>query len=84
VLALATVSGIADVDAIALSLARMSTEDLGLQTATLGLIIAAAVNTVVKGVMTASIGGARFGWRAGIPLAVAAGAGLVTALMLAR
>jgi uncharacterized membrane protein (DUF4010 family) len=82
VLALATVSGIADVDAISLSLARMSTEDLGLRVATLGLIIAAAVNTVVKGIMTASIGGGRFGWRAGIPLAVSSAAGLATALLI--
>jgi uncharacterized membrane protein (DUF4010 family) len=82
VLALSAVSGIADVDAITLSLARMSTEDLTMVTAALGLIIAAAVNTLVKGIMTASIGGAQFGWRAGIPLGVAAIAGLGTALWI--
>jgi uncharacterized membrane protein (DUF4010 family) len=81
-LALSAVSGIADVDAITLSLARMSTEDLTMVTAALGLIIAAAVNTLVKGIMTASIGGAQFGWRAGIPLGVAAIAGLGTALWI--
>jgi uncharacterized membrane protein (DUF4010 family) len=81
VLGLAAVSGIADVDAIALSLARMSFEDLALETAGLGLIVAAAVNTLVKGAMTATVGGWRFGRRAGIPLAVAAIAGLTAALL---
>ncbi len=79
VLALAAVSGIADVDAIALSLSRMSAEDLSLEIAGLGVIIAAAVNTLVKGAMTASVGGWPFARRAGIPLAVSAVAGLVVA-----
>jgi len=55
----ATVSGIADVDAITLSLARMArsgTVDLG--TATHGIVIAAMVNTVVKGGMVAVLGAA--------------------------
>jgi uncharacterized membrane protein (DUF4010 family) len=80
VLGLAAVSGIADVDAIALSLARMSAEDLALETAGLGMVVAAAVNTLVKGAMTASVGGWRFGRRAGIPLALSAIAGLAVAL----
>jgi uncharacterized membrane protein (DUF4010 family) len=82
VLALSAVSGIADVDAITLSLARMTGEGLGLRTAVLGLVLAAAVNNLVKAGMTAFIGGATFGMRAGLPLVISAVAGLITAAFL--
>jgi uncharacterized membrane protein (DUF4010 family) len=77
VLALAAASGITDVDAITLSLARMTSEDLALRTATLGIVIAAAVNSVTKGAMAAVIGGPAVGLRVGAPLAVCALAGLL-------
>lgn len=54
---LSLVSGLMDVDAIALSLSRMATEDLTPNVATLGIVIAAATNTVVKGFIFAFIAG---------------------------
>jgi uncharacterized membrane protein (DUF4010 family) len=65
--ALAAVSGIADVDAITLTMSRMAVSGLSAETASIAILIAAGVNTVAK---------AAWGWGAGgrevgIPLAVA-------------
>lgn len=79
VLALAAASGVANVDAITLSLARMSQDDLVLPVAVTGIVIAAAVNSLVKGGMAASIGGRKFGLRVGLPLLGSAIGGLVSA-----
>lgn len=68
VLTLAAASGVADVDAITLSLARMSQNDLALNTAVTGIVIAAAINSLVKGGMTTFIGGRDIGFRVGLPL----------------
>ncbi len=76
VLLLAAASGVADVDAITLSLARMSLNGLGVETAVLGIVIAAAVNSAVKAGIATVIGGWGIGLRVGIPLLAAAGAGL--------
>lgn len=70
---LAAVSGIADVDAITLSMSRMAPTSLSAETAAIAILIAAGVNTIAK---------AAWGWGAGgrevgIPLAVAS---LVVAL----
>lgn len=54
---LSLLSGLMDVDAITLSLSRMALEDLGNQVATLGIVIAAATNTIVKGVIFAYFAG---------------------------
>ncbi|MDD3518385.1 MAG: MgtC/SapB family protein [Chromatiales bacterium] len=78
VLALAAASGVADVDAITLSLARMSQGDLAPRIAASGIVIAAAVNSAVKGVMASAIGGRAIGLRAAAPLFASAGAGLLT------
>jgi uncharacterized membrane protein (DUF4010 family) len=78
VLMLATASGIADVDAITLSLARMSQDDLLLNTAVSGIVIAAAVNSMVKGGMATIIGGRAVGMRVGLPLVASAIGGLLT------
>ena len=82
VLALAAASGVTDVDAITLSLARMSQEDLPVRIATTGIVIAAAVNNLAKGGMAAGIGGRRIGLRVGLPLAASAAGGLVTVWLL--
>lgn len=50
---LAIVSGLVDVDAITLSLSRMSLGDLSYSVATAGIILSSAVNTIVKGVLFA-------------------------------
>lgn len=60
---LAALSGIADVDAITLSLARLANNNgIAIHTAALGIAIAVAVNTVVKAGMTFSLAGPRAGW----------------------
>jgi len=78
---LAAASGIADVDAITLSLARMGGEDLAAITATLGIVIAASVNSLVKAGMAGMIGGRKLGIEVGLPMGVAVGAGLAVALL---
>lgn len=77
-LALAAASGVADVDAITLSLARMGAEGLQVSVAATGIVIAAAVNSVVKGGMASFIGGRLVFVRVGLPLLVAAIGGLLT------
>ena len=78
VLALAAASGVADVDAITLSLARMSQSELVLHTAVTGIVIASAVNSTVKGGIATFIGGRDAGLRVGLPLLGSAVGGLVT------
>lgn len=77
VLALAAASGVADVDAITLSLARMSQDDLVMRVAVTGILIAAAVNSLVKGGMATFVGGRKIGLRVGLPLLGGAIGGLV-------
>lgn len=78
VLALAAASGIADVDAITLSLADMSQDDLTMPIAVTGIVIAASVNSLVKGGMAVFIGGHGIGQRVGLPLLGSAVGGLVS------
>ena len=59
---LAALSGIADVDAITLSLARLSHDGITIMTAALGIGIATAVNTLVKAGMAFSLGTKQAGW----------------------
>ena len=54
---LAFVSGIGDVDAITLSMARMSTQDLPAEVAERAILIATLTNTLMKGVLVATIAG---------------------------
>lgn len=54
---LSLVSGLMDVDAITVSLSRMALEDLNGHVATLGIVIAAATNTIVKGFIFAFFAG---------------------------
>jgi len=77
VLVLAAASGVADVDAITLSLARMSQDTLMVNVAVTGIVIAAAMNSVVKGGMATFIGGGNVGLRVGLPLLGSAIGGLV-------
>lgn len=60
---LAGISGISDVDAITLSMARMAQADLSAEVAVRAIILAAMVNTIVKGVLAAVIGGMTMGAR---------------------
>ena len=61
VLAVAAVSGIADVDAVPVSMAGQGGSALGLDTASLAILIAVAVNTVSKAVIAATTGGRAIG-----------------------
>lgn len=54
---LAALSGIADVDALTLSMARLGGDKLSLETAASAILVAAAVNTVSKSVLAALAGG---------------------------
>ncbi len=78
-LVLAAASGISDVDAITLSLARMSQGDLTLSVATFGVIIAASVNSIAKSCIATIIGGKGIGLRVGLPLLASAVGGLIAA-----
>ncbi|WP_376690776.1 MgtC/SapB family protein [Wenzhouxiangella sp. EGI_FJ10409] len=75
---LAAASGLADVDAITLSLARMSQGEVALQVASVGIIIAAGANSLLKGGMALGIGGRALGWRVLLPLATGSAAALAT------
>jgi uncharacterized membrane protein (DUF4010 family) len=78
-LVLAAASGVADVDAITLSLAGMTGEGLSLSVVVLGIVIAAAVNTLTKGGMALAIGGRALALRVGLPLLASAVCGLTSA-----
>ncbi|MGR2802166.1 MgtC/SapB family protein [Vibrio harveyi] len=69
VVILSALSGITDVDAISLALGRQSTQTLSVETAALGILIAASVNTVVKMGMVVAIGDKAL-WRRVAPVMV--------------
>lgn len=77
--ALAATSGVADVDAITLSLTRMSNDGLGMDAAVLGIVIAAAVNNLVKSGIAWSIGNRQTGLLVAGPMVLSLAAGLLVA-----
>lgn len=81
VYALAAASGIADVDAITLSLSAMSGEDLADRTVALAIVIAASVNSLAKAAMAGFVGGRDLGAKVGLPLAGAVTAGLIVVML---
>jgi uncharacterized membrane protein (DUF4010 family) len=83
VLALSAASGLADVDAITLSLAQLTQDDLTLRVAALGIVIAAAVNNLTKAGMATVIGRRALAYRVGAPLLLSAVGGMATAWWLA-
>ncbi len=68
----AALSGIADVDAITLSLARMAAEGLSTDAAVLGIVIACVVNTAVKAALVVVICGGAMARRVAAALGAAA------------
>jgi uncharacterized membrane protein (DUF4010 family) len=82
ILAAAALSGVADVDAATVSLSRL-VPGIGIETAAAGILIAAAVNTLAKTIISASIGTPRLGLLVAIPNALALAAG-AAAFLLAR
>ncbi|MEO8558332.1 MAG: DUF4010 domain-containing protein [Rhodospirillales bacterium] len=68
---LAPIAGLADVDAISLSLASMSMGDLAANVAASGVLLAALVNTFVKQGIALVLAPRAMAWRMALPLAAA-------------
>ncbi|WP_438969597.1 MgtC/SapB family protein [Methylophaga sp.] len=79
---LAAMSGIADVDAILLSLIGIAGNDLGIRLFVMGCVIAASMNSFLKAIMSSVIGGPALFVKVSIPLSFAAIVGLVSALIV--
>ena len=79
---LAAASGLADVDAITLSLSRMSQGDLPVAVAGLGIVLAAIVNGAAKSAIAFTVGSAALGWRVAVGLLVPVAAGIAVYLAL--
>lgn len=82
ILLLSLASGITDVDAITLTLSRDSEGQLPVATAVAGIIIAAAVNSLVKVGMTVLIGHRSLGIRVMFPMTMAVISGLSIAYFI--
>lgn len=82
VYAISLASGLADVDAITLSLARFATDSLALNVATLGIILAAIANTVVKLLLALFAGGSSLRPAVISLLVIILAAGLTTIMTL--
>lgn len=76
---LAAISGIGDVDALTLSMARLAGRSIDLGTATGAVLISVAVNTVAKAVLAWTGGGGAIGLRLSIASAIAMAAGAAAA-----
>jgi uncharacterized membrane protein (DUF4010 family) len=74
-------SGLADVDAVTLSLATMARVELPREVAANGIVLATVVNTLTKGVLAMAIGGVGMGRRVLPPLVLTLAVG-VAALFL--
>ncbi len=81
---LAAASGIADVDAITLSLAQMAGTEVMLYSAGIGILIASVVNSLVKASMAWGVGGTALGVRVLLPIIAAVIAGPTLLVLLAR
>ena len=66
--ALAAFSGLADVDAITLSVSRMAKDELSQQTAVHAIVLASIVNSLTKGVLTWVVAGRETGLKVLTPL----------------
>jgi uncharacterized membrane protein (DUF4010 family) len=80
VLIVAALSGLADVDAVTISLARLGGGDVDANTAVLGILIAVAVNTISKAILAGWAGGKKVGIIVGSISAIALAGGFVAAL----
>src|SRR5690606_7199249 len=65
VLIVAAISGIADVDAVTISMARLTADTASVETASRAILIAVAVNTAAKAAMAGWVGGWRIGMGVG-------------------
>ncbi|MEX2600692.1 MAG: MgtC/SapB family protein [Balneolaceae bacterium] len=79
---LAMLSGFADVDAITLSLSKLALDGLQREVATMGIILAASVNTLVKGFIFSFFVGFRESLHLIVMMFLAVIAGLLTTLLI--
>jgi uncharacterized membrane protein (DUF4010 family) len=80
---IAAAGGVADVDAIALSIAAMAEQGaVAVSAAVAGMLIAVTVNTLVKSAIALGFGGFWFGLRVGLPMVVALVCGAATLIVL--
>lgn len=79
VYALAAASGVADVDAITLSLARLSNDGLAADTAVLAIVLAATVNNLAKTGIAWTLGNRQTGLLVAGPMVLSLSAGLLIA-----
>jgi uncharacterized membrane protein (DUF4010 family) len=79
---LSVVSGLIDVDAIALSLSRSARQDLAMEVAVIGILLACLTNTLVKGVIFAFIAGVRVHFKLPLLMLAAMLPGCAVALVL--
>lgn len=79
---LATVSGLSDVDAVNLALSRGSLNGIALEVASIGIIIAAIANSVMKSAMVAIFSKGKLARQVCIPMLIASTSGGLTALFL--
>lgn len=82
VYAAAAMAGVGDVDAVTISIARMTGADLGPCVAAGAVVLAVSINSVVKAGIALTVGGARLGLRVGLVYAATLAAG-AAALWLA-
>lgn len=83
VMGVAAASGLADVDAITLSVLDAYSHDVfGPRLAAAAILVAVGVNTAVKVIMVAAIAGLRPGLAVGLPLAAALGSGAAGAVLV--
>ena len=80
VFVVAALSGVADVDAVTISMARMAGGDVDPNTAAHAIMIAIAVNTVSKTIVAGSVGNRKIGFLVGGISAAALAAGLAVAI----
>jgi uncharacterized membrane protein (DUF4010 family) len=79
---LSGISGLADVDAITLSVSHMTLGDLAIHVATYALFLAAIVNTIVKGVLFNGIAGIKAGYKILIILLLIIATGALSFLII--
>ena len=79
---LSGISGLADVDAITLSISHMTLSDLSIHIATYTLFLAAIVNTLVKAILFNSIAGWKAGYRILLILTAVILSGAVSLLVI--
>jgi uncharacterized membrane protein (DUF4010 family) len=80
--AAAVVAGLADVDAITLSMAKLAREGMATEVAITGILLGIASNTVVKGALAVSLGGWAYGRKVLAALAATLIAGALGAAYL--